>query len=182
MGTPLHMQYAVSYTDSTVRAVCYQLCILCIQYRPSHLLIFYCVTILQWTNTVQSYLQLELWSSTFCASLHSATLTTSMPCYNALVFINQFYTTEYANLPTAKRHLSTFSSYSKSVHWQYYRWKNTRCLIPTCVQLKMKLKQDATSELGRQLYKKISLHLWSTYSNCSWHYEQKAPAMFQKSQ
>jgi len=87
--TLLYMHNAINYIDSTVYticcqlyrlyyiyAVCYQSHILCIQYRPSHLLLFYCVTKLEWTNTVQSYLQLELWSVTFCASLHSATL----PC------------------------------------------------------------------------------------------------------
>jgi len=32
--------------------------------------------------------------------------------------------------------------------------QDTRCLTPTGVPLMVKLKQDATSELGRQLYKK----------------------------
>jgi hypothetical protein len=111
--TLLYMQYVINYTDSTVYAVCYQLHILCIQYRPSHLNIFYCVTMLEWTNTVQSYLQLELCSLTFCASLHSATLPTSTPCYSALVFINQFCTTEYANLPVRSAH--TASLYIDSI-------------------------------------------------------------------
>jgi len=75
-------------------------------------------------------------------------------------------------LAKCQRHLSTFSSYSKPVHWLYYSWKTqdvsylhkmshtyTRCLIPTHVQL-MKLKQDAISELGRQLHKKSLFIYW----------------------
>jgi hypothetical protein len=133
--TLLYMQYATNDTDSTVYAVCHQwyrlycICSMLSVTQTLHsihtfsLASFFFLTIMKWMNTVQSYLQLELWSLTICASLHSTTLPTSKPCYNALVFINQFYTTEYANLTTAKMHSSTFSSYSKSVHWQYCRWK-----------------------------------------------------------
>jgi hypothetical protein len=107
--TLLYMQYAINYTYSTVYAVCCQLHIL------------YCICSM--LSIIHTLLYMQYATNygllTFCASLHSATLTTSMPCHNALVFINQFHAIQYANPPTAKRHwvhsAHTASLYTDSI-------------------------------------------------------------------
>jgi hypothetical protein len=161
------MQFATNYIDSTVYAVCYQLyrlyCI-CSMLSITHslhsiqtfsLTSFYCVTILQWTNTVQCNLQMELWCSFNILRFTALRYTDykhalwQCPGLHQPILHNRICQT--ANCQKAFEYIQLIQQVCTLTVLQV---EDTRCLIPTCVQLMMKLKQDATSELGGQLYKK----------------------------
>ena len=69
----------------------------------------------------------------------------------------------HQNMPTCQLPLEYIQLIQQVCALTVLQVEDTRCLIPTRVQLMMKLKQDATSELGRQLYKK-SLFIYGVHT------------------
>ena len=134
------MQYAINY-------------ILYIQYRLSS---FFVLSLHwnEWTQFNPNY-NWNYGLPTFCALLHSLF---QRPGLHNQILNNRI--TQPANFQKAPEYIQLIQQVSTLTVVQV---DDTRCLVPTCVQLIIKLKQDATSELGRQSHNK-SLFIYEVHT------------------